>query len=227
MDISSIMGQCMYFGLSFSRIGVDFRAMIAPIFLRVINKNLISGILKVTKQFELDMDNYTLINKDVTSFKRNVEREHKEEDDENSENIEENKTNSPPESLLDFQPLAIYCNGLLNIFNELRVCSPIAIVNTFVLALETSLENVGKTILSFYRSEQQAFGMKEKENFLKMCSCFAFELMPYIQHCINLIFPPSNKLPVHNIEILTGMRSEKILEPIEHLLPDHFKTTKI
>jgi conserved oligomeric Golgi complex subunit 8 len=214
MDISSILGQCMYFGVSFSRIGVDFRAQLAPIFLKTITKYLNVSVIKATKQFEMDMEHFTLINKDVSSYKRHT-----------NEPTEDN-ANSPPESLLDFQPLAVYCNALLNIFNELRVCSPIAIVNPFVLALEVSLENIAKSILSFYRHEQQAFGMKEKENFLKMCSCFSFELVPYIQHCINLIFPPNNKL-VHNMESLTSLRNEKILDPIEHLLPDKFATTKI
>jgi len=217
MDISSILGQCMYFGLSFSRIGVDFRAMMTPIFLKAITRNLNSAIMKLTKQFELDMDNFTLINKDVSSFKKPVKVS------EDGEVIEE-KGNAPPESLLDFQPLAVYCNGLLNIFNELRVCSPLAVVQSFVLSLEVSLENVGKAILSFYRSEQQAFGMKEKENFLKMCSCFAFELLPYIQLCLSLLFPSNNKL-VHNLDTLTTLRNAKILEPIEHLLPEQF--TKI
>jgi conserved oligomeric Golgi complex subunit 8 len=145
--------------------------------------------------------------------------------DESADQTDSN-ANSPPESLLDFRPLAVYCNALLNIFNELRVCSPVAVLHSFVLSLEVSLENIAKSILSFYRSEQQAFGMKEKENFLRMCSCFSFDLIPYIQHCVSLIFPPSNKL-VHNLEALTTLRTAKILEPIEHLLPDQFATTKI
>lgn len=222
-DIGSLLGQCMYFGVSFGRIGCDFRAQIAPIFLKAITKYLTTSVLKCTRQLESDMEHFTLINKDMMSYKRHVSSE-----------ASENTMNAPPENLLDFQPIAVYCNGLLNIFNELRNCSPITIMHPFAQALEVSLENVARSILNLYRSEQQAFGAKEKENFLKMCSCFAFELLPYIQHCVNLVFSPVNKIA--NSAIL---RTEKILEPISHMIatstssnidqttPDQFVTTKI
>ncbi|XP_065089430.1 conserved oligomeric Golgi complex subunit 8 [Ochlerotatus camptorhynchus] len=217
-DINSydtILGQCMYFGLSFSRVGVDFRSLIAPVFIRVISLNFQNSIVKITRQFEQEIERYTLINKVPTGIKRTKSGDKTE------------NSNHPPESLLDFTPLALYCNEILTVFNELRLCAPIALAPTVTEIIEASLENVCKNILSFYRQEQQAFTATERECFIRFCSCFAYDLIPYLQRCIHFIFPPTtiaNHLGINVLTLqkhgITYFRQKKILEPIEYLLPD-------
>lgn len=218
-SFDTILGQCMYFGLSFSRVGVDFRSMIAPVFIRVISLNFQTTIVKITKQFEQDIEQYTLINKVPTGIKRTKSSD------------KSDSGNHPPESLLDFTPLAIYCNEVLTVFNELRLCAPIALAPTVTEVLEGSLENVCKNILSFYRQEQQAFTPSEREYFIRFCSCFAYDLVPYLQRCIHFVFPPTtiaNYLGINVLSLqkhgLTYFRQNKILEPIERLLPDRIET---
>ncbi|XP_055592394.1 conserved oligomeric Golgi complex subunit 8-like [Uranotaenia lowii] len=215
----TILGQCMYFGLSFSRVGVDFRSLIAPVFVRVISQNFQNTIMKVTRQFEQEIERYTLINKISAGVKRNKQSD-------SSEN-----SNHPPESLLDFTPLAVYCNEVLTVFNELRLCAPIALASTVTEVLESSLETVSRNILSFYRQEQQAFSASERECFMRLCSCFAYDLIPYLQRCVHFIFPPvtiSNHLGINVLTLqkhgITYFRQKKILQPIEHLLPDKIES---
>ena len=124
MDTSSILGQCMYFGVSFSRIGIDFRAQLGPIFLKSILKQLNLNVMKATKQFELDMEHFTLINRDVMSRLRNKTE------------TQDSKLSRAIEVLLDFEPLAIYYNALMNVFNELRICSPAGIAHSFTVMVE-------------------------------------------------------------------------------------------
>lgn len=59
-SLASLLGQCMYFGLSFSRVGADFRALAAPIFVRTVQHNFEVAVRKATKKFEADMDKFTL-----------------------------------------------------------------------------------------------------------------------------------------------------------------------
>lgn len=57
----------------------------------------------------------------------------------------------PPTVLLDFQPLAAYCNHILTAFNELRLCAPISLAIDVAMTLQASLLQVNKVILAFHR----------------------------------------------------------------------------
>lgn len=217
----TILGQCMYFGLSFSRVGADFRALIVPIFIEVIAQNFNAKIFKITEQFELDMDNYTFINKISINVLNAIG------------NIDPNSL-SPPETLLNFQPLALYCNSLLSALNEFRNCAPIALVNEITIRLQVSLKSVANNIAKFYRQEKQALGVKERDSFVKFCSAFAYDLIPYIQRCIHDIFPInilSNHLSINAITLqkngISYLNKKTILKSLDHLLPDKIDVKEV
>lgn len=213
-SFDSVLGQCMYFGLSFSRVGADFRGLLVPIFMRFILKNVSTDIVKVTEQFEIDMENYTFINKVSLNTFGICSRT-------DISNL------SPPEVLLNFHPLASYCNDILTVLNEFQHCAPIALVGDVTRLLEQSLSKVASNITKFYRQEQQALGAKERDNFVKFCCAFAYELVPYIQRCIQDIFPANlltTYLGINTIALqrdgMSQLKKKQILEPLEHLLPD-------
>lgn len=60
----------MYFGLAFSRIGLDFRPQLALIFEENITEFIKQTLRSVTKQFDLDMDSYVLPKKEIV-YKNN------------------------------------------------------------------------------------------------------------------------------------------------------------
>lgn len=218
ITFENILGQCMYFGLSFSRVGADFRTLLIPIFVKVIGKNFTSRISKVTNQFELEMDNYTFINKMSINVLSAIGKA-------------DPHSLSPPETLLNFQPLALYCNGILSALNEFRNCAPITLVNEVTIRLEQSLKVVANNISKFYRQEQQALGAKERDNFVKFCCAFAYDLTPYIQRCIHDVFPITlltSHLSINAIALqksgISYLNKRKILEPLEYLLPDKVET---
>ena len=57
----------------------------------------------------------------------------------------------PPTVLLEFHPLAAYCNDILTALNELRLCSSVAIVTEICDVLHESFLNINKVILAFFR----------------------------------------------------------------------------
>uniref|UniRef100_A0A1A9W1R1 Conserved oligomeric Golgi complex subunit 8 n=1 Tax=Glossina brevipalpis TaxID=37001 RepID=A0A1A9W1R1_9MUSC len=221
-SFDTVLGQCMYFGLSFSRVGADFRALMAPIFVKVIREKFIGNINLISNQFEIELEKYTLINKSTVHSRSNA----------STSNISEIESYAPPETLLDFQPLATLCNGYLNALNDLRLCAPIGLASDVTLSLQNSLEMVGRRILGFYRQEQQAFTANEREIFSKLCECFAYDLLPYLQRCLHAVFPQVNlcnhlglSLNAFEKTQITYLQQKIILEPLKDLLPHKVETT--
>ncbi|EDX04701.1 conserved oligomeric Golgi complex subunit 8 [Drosophila simulans] len=213
-SVETVLGQCMYFGLSFSRVGADFRALMAPIFVGVIRRRFESSVEQVDDQFERELERFTLINKVAlhSHARKQVDPEQ--------------ESYAPPETLLDFYPLAALCNGYLSALNELRLCAPLALATDVTRCLQHSLQQAAQRVLAFYRQEQQAFAGSEREAFVRLCSCLAYDLVPYIQRCIHGVFPPQS-LTVHlgisllqlEQQQLTYLQQTRILEPLKHLLP--------
>ncbi|XP_029821405.1 conserved oligomeric Golgi complex subunit 8-like [Manacus vitellinus] len=93
--------------------------------------------------------------------------------------------------LLDFPPLACFLNGLLVAFNDLRLCCPIALAQDVTACLDSALGEVTKTILAFHRAEEAAFSGREQELFAQFCTAFLEDLLPYLNRCLQVLFPPS------------------------------------
>ncbi|XP_066591974.1 conserved oligomeric Golgi complex subunit 8 [Prorops nasuta] len=210
-SIDSILGQCTYFALSFGRVGADFSGRMAEIFIRVIGDKLENNIRNTTRKFEKDMETFTLINKlQRTDIRMDAAT----------------KSENPPEQLVEFYPLAEYCNGLISVFNELRLCPPVSLSTFFVKHLQESLLNVAKAMLIFYKQEQQAFTTAERENMIRFAQCLSEHLIPYIQYCIYAIFP-LNQIALHlgisesslQQQATMNLDLKNILEPIALLLP--------
>lgn len=200
----------MYFGQSFSRVGADFRALLALKFIKIIEQNFEHSIRKVNRKFEQDMDKFVIKKiSSVGKIKENLET----------------KPEQPPMCLVEFYPLADYLNGILSAFNDIRTCAPLAIADFVTKLIQDSLKFCSKVIISFYRQEQQAFDQEEKEKFTRFCGGFQL-LVNYVQKCIHLVFPLQDVanhigVPVHQLqkEGLTFINESAILDQLNHLMP--------
>ncbi|XP_074737535.1 conserved oligomeric Golgi complex subunit 8 isoform X1 [Strix uralensis] len=179
--LDSLLGQCMYFGLSFSRVGADFRGQLAPLFQHVAAAAFRKAVEEAVEKFREEMNSYTLISTPaVLGGSGGVPVP-----------AAQPGTLQPPMVLLDFPPLACFLNGLLVAFNDLRLCCPVALAQDVTASLEDALGEVTKTILAFHRAEEAAFSGREQELFVQFCTAFLEDLLPYLNRCLQVLFPPA------------------------------------
>lgn len=130
--LDSLLGQCMYFGLSFSRVGVDFRGQLAPMFQQVAAATFRRAVQEAVDTFQEDMNLYTLITLPsvlggtIPPVAPGIQP----------------GTLQPPMALLDFQPLACFLNNILSAFNDLRLCCPMGLAQDVSTCLQDALKMV-------------------------------------------------------------------------------------
>lgn len=192
-SFESLMNQCMYLGLSFGRVGADMRCVLTPLFRNNILVQFHSGTEKADTHLESQMRSYK-----VPTIK-NVPRP-----------INENVPTGPPENLLDYYPLAEYCNGLLTVLNSFRVTAPLNIVKEVYNAFRQSFTKAVQVLLAFYHREQQGFSDTERHNYVSLCVCFVEDLIPYLTKCLSQSFPSTQIAELLGVT-LTVLQESKIL----------------
>ncbi|KAJ4922271.1 hypothetical protein JOQ06_021615 [Pogonophryne albipinna] len=214
--LDSLLGQCMYFGLSFSRVGADFRGQLAPMFQRSAAETLRGAVSEALERFQEDMNVYTLISMPSVLGGSIPPQQGPQPG-----------TLQPPLSLLDFTPLACFLNNILSAFNDLRLCCPVGLAEEVSVCLQDAMTNVTRQVLLFHRAEESAFSAREKDLFLSFCCSYAEDLLPFINRCLQILFPPNQialilGVPVsqlHRFGSLGNIDIAAILTPLSFLLP--------
>lgn len=215
--LDSLLGQCMYFGLSFSRVGADFRGQLAPMFQRVAAETFGRAVQEAVEKFQEDMNLYTLIA--LPSVLGGTIPP--------APPSTQPGSLQPPMTLLDFQPLACFLNNVLTAFNDLRLCCPVGLAQDVSACLEDGLRKVTRQILVFHRAEESAFSSREKELFVQFCTSYADDLLPFLNRCLQLLFPPTQLALVlgvpptqlHRHGGLGCVDLAAVLEPLDFVLP--------
>uniref|UniRef100_A0AAZ3NPV5 Conserved oligomeric Golgi complex subunit 8 n=1 Tax=Oncorhynchus tshawytscha TaxID=74940 RepID=A0AAZ3NPV5_ONCTS len=216
--LDSLLGQCMYFGLSFSRVGADFRGQLAPMFQRVAADTFRKAVEEAIDRFQEDMNLYTLISLPSMLGGGSMPG-----------------TLQPPMALLDFPPLACFLNNILTAFNDLRLCCPLGLAQQVTKYLEDALMKVTKLIVAFHRAEETAFSDREKELFVQFCCSFAEDLVPFLNRCLQVLFPPAQlsvilgvpPTQVHQYSGLGCIDVSPVLEPLAFVLPKRETVTPV
>ncbi|CAH1790906.1 unnamed protein product [Owenia fusiformis] len=213
--LDSLLGQCMYFGLSFSRVGADFRGLLAPIFQNACLQGFRNATVAANGRFDDLMQSYNLVTTSglLPSSSYSLPSQ--------------TGQLQPPNVFLEFPPLAQYCNDMLTAFNELRLCAPIALTYDVTALLHDSLDVIVKGILAFHKAEESMLDDHEHDQLSRLCSVFVQDLVPYFNKCLQVLFPPSQISQTLGVPVLQLVKMNNIgfldvttlTKPLEHLMP--------
>uniref|UniRef100_H2YMK8 Conserved oligomeric Golgi complex subunit 8 n=1 Tax=Ciona savignyi TaxID=51511 RepID=H2YMK8_CIOSA len=178
--LDSLLGQCMYFGQSFSRVGADFRNLLLRKFHRVQLKIFESGIDKATERFHVDMMAYSFTTSSHFELSKPPDAMRISNGDRNE---------APPVQLLEYPPLAEYVNRVLTTFNNFRVSCPAFMLVDVPPLLSASLHKVAKSIAIFYKTEESGFSDRERISFVSFCQAFKDTVITYFNSCLGNLFP--------------------------------------
>ncbi|KAG5627525.1 hypothetical protein H5410_012743 [Solanum commersonii] len=130
-SLSNILDQCMvriypcarqYCAMGFGWVGLDFRGLLSPLFEEAVLNLYLKNMNAAVENFQLVLDSHRWVPLPAVSFPTSSLSEESHEDV------------TPPSSLMEHPPLAVFVNGVSAAMNELRPCAPLSLKH--VLAQE-------------------------------------------------------------------------------------------
>ncbi|KAF0300504.1 Conserved oligomeric Golgi complex subunit 8 [Amphibalanus amphitrite] len=188
--LDSLLSQTMYFGLSLARIGADLRPLAAPLFSRAALAQFERAVTAATTRFRQSVDAFTCMRARVSAPASSAPAPPGDQD-----------ILQPPTSLLDYLPLAHYCNGVLAAFNELRLCPALGLVHDVSTRLSDSLTAVVGRVVELYHTDSQGLTEEERVNYSRFCRCLARDLVPYLSGCLAAVFPVQQLAPALGLTV--------------------------
>lgn len=212
-SIESLLGQAMYFGLSFSRVGYDFRPQLVPIFETAILKQL-DRTLNFDANVKLLTDSFQALNLVKIGGMPLSYHQHKED------------LSQPPLVLIDFPPLAHACNIILAGLNHIRLCAPLSIAGQVTARVAAFLHACVQLILKFRQSGHASWRDTEVLGFRALCGTLRSLLLPYVQACLSAVFPAQMLSNICGFSIadlqtkqLGFIKFDEICQPLEEFMP--------
>jgi len=181
--VDSLFAQCMYFGLSFSRIGADFRGIISSHFHRIMLGEFKDIIKNATELFEEEVSTLNIGQRKVKagSFHQGSLKD-----------IMSVEVATPPAAILEYNALAVYTNGILSAFNMIRQYPALPLALQITSLLQGSLQRVISGIQSWAKLECQAQLSKKSAEVERFCSVILLYFLPYINNVLQSLFNPTS-----------------------------------
>lgn len=165
----------MHFALSLGRVGLDFRALLPPLFERTALDLFVQRAAAATQSFRHAMQTTTLIAH--SSF---------------PDAAPGTAVGSvAPLRLMSHPQLAVLTNAYLSAFNELRECAPLAIAVAVAACFEENMRAASDFLRKYFQEQSPTFDQREAHVFGHLCSLYVTTCLPCLVSCLQAIYPPA------------------------------------
>ncbi|TPX41463.1 hypothetical protein SeMB42_g05559 [Synchytrium endobioticum] len=157
--LASLLTQCMYYGMSLGRVGVDFRMVVGRLFedavLRIVRDEIRNGVDRFERMLaesgEKGLTVKTAIHDghSTTSIKR-------------TGNTSSVSKTTPPASLMTHPPLAHLINSYFTSYNQLRLLAPLSLTKPITQLLTESLTNCAGVLSKFGDERRSRWSLEER-----------------------------------------------------------------
>ncbi|KAI0347872.1 Dor1-domain-containing protein [Trametopsis cervina] len=160
--LTSLLKQLTYCATSFARIGMDFKALLGPIFVDAVKQGITRDFQEATvawgNKFSKDKSKpkrpsqLLVASSALASLPQPTGAQ--------VEALKKSPAHVPPQILTSYPPLALYLNALLTSLNSLRMLAPVELYDDVMKALEGELKNGASTLVQYAKQKPWLSGNK-------------------------------------------------------------------
>ncbi|GAB4854467.1 conserved oligomeric Golgi complex component [Ancistrocladus abbreviatus] len=174
-SLSNILDQCMYCAMGLGWVGLDFRGLLPPLFEEAVLNLFIKNMGAAVENFQLVLDSHRWVPLPTVGFSASGAGEESQEDV------------TPPPSLMEHPPLAVFINGVSAAMNELRPCAPISLKYILAQELVKGLKAVHDSLMRY--NETRMLRDNESMLFFSLCRAFMEVAFPHCATCFGRCYP--------------------------------------
>uniref|UniRef100_A0A7N1A8Q8 Conserved oligomeric Golgi complex subunit 8 n=1 Tax=Kalanchoe fedtschenkoi TaxID=63787 RepID=A0A7N1A8Q8_KALFE len=210
VSLSNILEQCMYCAMGLGWVGLDFRGLLPSLFeeavLNLFSKNMSAAV----ENFQVVLDSHRWVPLPSVGFPTSKIS------DDSKEDV------SPPPSLMEHPPLAVFINGVSAAMNELRPCAPLSLKHILAQELIKGLRAVSDSLLRY--NATRMLRQNESVLFISLCRAFVEVAYPHCATCFGRCYPGGNTLILEAKNLYDGI-SRLLSTSSSNSLPKPVKTS--
>jgi conserved oligomeric Golgi complex subunit 8 len=193
-SLASALEHCMYACSSLGRVGLDFGALLQPLFQDCAMRLFAARLVLAVDAFQARLDGHKWVEMPAPMFGRAKQQKPAGssgsgggDGGQPAQTTGDDDELAPPYELMEHVPLAVFANGALSALNELRHVALLPLASPAASALQASLERVAAS-LEHYRSTH-SLSEQETRMFSAAARALPDVLARHLARALSALFP--------------------------------------